>query len=183
MSDLLVLLHGYGADERDLLPLATLVAPGAAVLAPRAPHPAGPGWSWSHPGADVLAGDGLDSNAGALLGEIDGFGADRVSLVGFSQGGAMAVELLRARPGLFARTALLSSFIREPERDDPAVAALAPLVLWGRGDLDDRFDEASLRGTARWLRRCTTPTERVYPGLGHGIAQQEVGDVAAFLAA
>ena len=183
MSDLLVLLHGRGADERDLLPVASLVAPGARVLAPRAPHRVGPGFGWAPEEADVLAGDGLEAAAAEVLASIEAAGADRVLLLGFSQGGAVAVELLRLEPARFERTVLLSSFVRRPDLEDEAAGAVRPLVFWGRGDADPLFDERSLAGTAGWLDRCTTSEAHVYPGLTHAVSEQELADVTAFLSA
>ena len=43
---LLVMLHGIGADERDLLPLARFLDPRLVVASLRAPHGYGVGYSW-----------------------------------------------------------------------------------------------------------------------------------------
>jgi phospholipase/carboxylesterase len=39
----------------------------------------------------------------------------------------------------------------------------------------------AIEGTRQWLTAHCTLTERVYPGLAHGIGNQEIADVRAFL--
>jgi predicted esterase len=100
----LLLAHGYGADERDLGGLLPYLDPEGRFLTvlPRGPVAAPPGFAWYDAGSIVgnsPAGrpfldslDGLD----ALLDEVcTEHGLDRAEAVvgGFSQGGALAVAL------------------------------------------------------------------------------------------
>ncbi len=108
---LLVLLHGIGADEEDLLPLAASFDPRFHVLSVRAPHQAEPmghrwyeiDWSVSPPRADpeeIVA--SRDLLARFLSEAVSAYEADpaRVFLLGFSQGAIMSLAVLLARPEL-----------------------------------------------------------------------------------
>ncbi len=56
-----------------------------------------------------------------------------VAVVGFSQGGLMAAQLLRTRPERVAATVVLSGFVQAaPQPADEQLAAQCPAVFWGR---------------------------------------------------
>jgi len=105
-----------------------------------------------------------------------------VAAVGFSQGGLMATQLLRTRPERVAATVVLSGFVQAaPQPADERLAARRPAVFWGRGARDPMIPADAIEGTRQWLTAHSTLTERVYPGLAHGIGNQEIADVRAFL--
>lgn len=107
-----------------------------------------------------------------------------VVAVGFSQGGLMATQLLRTRPGRIASTVILSGFVSAAEQPaDERLAAERPAVFWGRGARDRMIAADAIERTGRWLSAHSTLTERVYPGLAHGISDQEIDDVRTFLIA
>ncbi|MFD1722250.1 alpha/beta hydrolase [Amnibacterium endophyticum] len=185
---LLVLLHGLGADERDLLPLAPELALDDAVVSLRAPLPWGPGFAWAEVRDDPTRRTGsMRPAAEAVLAWLDGATAAlgepaEVRLLGFSQGGALALTLLRLAPERFASAVVLAGFVPEDDEDDAALAAVRPPVLWGRGDADPVIPAAAIDRTSGWLPAHSALTERVYPGLAHGISIEEIADVRAFLA-
>lgn len=181
-----LLLHGYGADEHDLvgvvpaiglaLPWASLRAPldmpsgGAAWFAIRAPGDPDPQpveaataaiWAWVD--------EHLDPEA-------------RVVPIGFSQGGLMATQLLRTRPDRVAAPVVLAGFVLgAAQPGDTRLATDRPPAFWGRGAADQVIDAAAVARTAAFLPGHTTLTERVYPGLAHGISEAEANDVRDFL--
>ena len=186
---LTLLLHGLGADERDLLSLAPAFGDDV-VISLRAPVPYGPGFSWAVISPDSIPGrgTGLGASADAVLEWLDGLAArsglpSEVRLLGFSQGGALALALLRRAPGRFGRIVVLAGFVpAEAAVGDTALAAdpSAP-VFWGRGDADAVIAADAIARTEAWLPAHAAATIRVYPGLGHGIADAELADVVAFL--
>ena len=113
---LLLLLHGYGADEHDLYPLRQylpdtfVVASLAAPLAP--PWPA-PGRSW-YPieGLEGRDASHVTRAARAVIAWIDehAAGAASVGLLGFSQGGAVSLQAMRLDPPRFAYAVNLSGY-------------------------------------------------------------------------
>ena len=94
----LVLLHGWGADADDLLELGPLlVGPEVSVVALRAPepHPYGPGRQWY--GLQPIDWEALPPARQALQGRLEELGQSvplsNTVLLGFSQGGAMALDV------------------------------------------------------------------------------------------
>lgn len=183
-APVLVLLHGYGSHDGDLLPLVD--RPDLELLAPRAPLPAGPGFAWAPltvPGSPDPA--PVHAATEALLTWLDEHvePGRRIGLLGFSQGGLMVTQLLRARPGAFAAGVVLSGFALAGEQPgDLALAADPPPVLFARGDADTVIAPDASARIRTWLAAHTTLDERVYPGMGHTVGVQERTDVEEFLA-
>jgi phospholipase/carboxylesterase len=97
-SQRLVLLHGWGADADDLLDLGPmLVEPEVSVVALRAPepHPFGSGRQWY--GLQPIDWAALPAARQALQQRLEALAAsvplERTLLLGFSQGGAMALDV------------------------------------------------------------------------------------------
>jgi phospholipase/carboxylesterase len=109
----------------------------------------------------------------------------RVIPLGFSQGGLMALQLLRTRPERIAATVVLSGLIADGAQpaDDALLGESRPRVFWGRGDEDQVIWPAAIERLAAWLPEHADATIRVYPGLAHGVNEDEMNDVKAFLAA
>ncbi len=109
-------------------------------------------------------------------------GVPAVGLLGFSQGGAMALELLRRAPERFAFAVSLAGFALPGERDgDARMSELMRPVFWGRGTADEVVPAASVARTQEWLPSHAELDERIYEGLGHSVSELEVADAAAFL--
>ena len=185
-TPLLVALHGVGSNERDLLGLAPALPAAWTVASLRAPMPWGPGWSWyplGTPGSPAL--EPVDEAVAGVLDWIDSVAAEhpRIGLLGFSQGGSMALQLLRARPGAFAFAVSLSGFVVPGVADsrDEAVAAVRPRVFLVHGDLDPVIPPEATARTQAWAAAHTDLTDRSYAGLPHAVSAEELADVAAFV--
>ena len=183
---LLVLLHGYGSHEGDLFSMSPGLPLGPVVASVRAPLPESGGYAWwslagqSTPGEPDPA--AVDLAAGAILEWLDTLEYTSVSTVGFSQGGAMALQLLRHAPTRFAATVCLSGFIAPAHHaGDAALAAAHPKVFWGRGTADPVIPSAAVDRTAEWLPGHTDATIRIYEDLGHSISREELTDFVGFL--
>ncbi|MFJ3320406.1 MULTISPECIES: alpha/beta hydrolase [unclassified Curtobacterium] len=187
-TPLLVTMHGVGSNERDLLGLAPALPPSWTMASLRAPMPFGQGYSWyplGTPGSPALG--PVDESVAGVLEWIDSVAAEhpRIGLLGFSQGGSMALQLLRARPAAFAFAVSLSGFVVPGVTDsrDEAVAAVRPRVFLGHGDLDPVIPGEATARTQAWAATNTAVTDRTYEGLPHAVSAAELADVAAFIGA
>ena len=185
---LLVLLHGYGADERDLFGLIPYLPPEFAVAALRAPlappFPA-PGYSW-YPieGLENRDPAHVTASAARLIEWTDAAASAHrtVGLLGFSQGASVALQAMRLEPGRFAFAVNLSGYVTPGDLPhDAELAETKPSVFWGRGTNDDVIPEFLIEHTTEWLPRHVELSGRVYPGLTHSVSEQELADVRVFL--
>ncbi|GAA3906147.1 alpha/beta hydrolase [Microbacterium invictum] len=184
---LLVLLHGYGADERDLFGLVPYLPDQfviAAVRAPLAPPFPSPGYSW-YPIEGLEGRDPahLTAAAESLLRWLDAeAGEGPVGLLGFSQGAAIALQALRLRPGDFAFVVNLSGYAAPGDLStDAALAERRPPVFWGRGARDEVIPAPLVEHSVQWLPGHVELSGRVYPGLTHSVSEDELHDVRVFL--
>ncbi len=188
---LLLILHGYGSHEGDLFSLAPHLPLQPVLAALRAPLSAGPGWAWFPIGAAGAAvnpgapsADALTAAASGVLAWLDALPEQptSVGLLGFSQGGAMALQLLRQAPDRFAFAVQLSGFVGRAEHPgDARLAELRLPVFWGRGTADPVIPRDAIERTQAWLPGHSTLTERIYEGMGHSISQAELGEIVDFL--
>lgn len=184
---LLVLLHGYGSDERDLFGLVPHLPPAfamAAVRAPLSPPWPSPGYSW-YPieGLDGRSADPTTHAAARLIAWIDAHtDAETVGLLGFSQGAAVALQALRLQPERFGFVVNLSGYATPGHLDgDDVLAELRPPVFWGRGTADTVIPAPLVAHTTEWLPGHSDLSGRVYPGLGHSVSAEELRDIHQFL--
>ncbi len=185
-APVVLLLHGYGSHERDLVGLTSWLPSGVSWASLRAPGDMGfGGYEWfplSLPDEPSQA--GAREAVEAIWEWVDGSLAPEVPVVplGFSQGGLMALEMLRTRPMRVPAAVCLSGFVTvEGAGADAGLAGLRPPVFWGRGLLDQVIWPAAVARTATWLEAHTTLSRHEYPGLAHGVEPGEMDDVAAFL--
>ncbi|HEX4493394.1 MAG TPA: thioredoxin [Acidimicrobiia bacterium] len=189
----LLLIHGYGADERDLGGLLTYLDPDGEFVAvmPRGPlaAPGAPGFSWydmsAPPNAaafdDVL--DSLDELLDASCAEHD-FARSEAIVGGFSQGGGLAIALaLRAGASAHPAGALAMSPLL-PALDgleiDDAAAASTPVFV-AHGTHDPMIPVKQSRALARALRGAAVPVVfREYP-MEHQVALEELRDARTWM--
>ena len=133
-QQLMLLFHGVGADAQDLVPLGRVLAaefPAAFIVSVAAPLPseAGDGRQWfSVQGIDEENRPArVDAAMPAFMASVAhwqkeaGVGIDAVALIGFSQGGIMALESTRDRPAIAGRVVSIAGrFAKLPETPNPA---------------------------------------------------------------
>jgi phospholipase/carboxylesterase len=195
---LVVFLHGYGADGADLMGLADVLAqhlPETAFVAPDAPERCsggGFGYQWfpipwldgsSQEAADAgmaLSVNDLNGFLDARLGE-EGLAADRLALIGFSQGAMMSLHIAPRREAAMAGVVAISGRLLRPERlaDE---ALVKPPVLLVHGDQDQvvPFGDMARAGDALVAAGFQT-FGHVMQGTGHGIAPDGLGVTLQFL--
>ena len=191
---LLVLLHGIGADEHDLLPLADTVDPRFVVASLRAPHPYFGGYAWFpidvRPGGRVVP--DLGSARTALAGLIQWLTAAparlatdpaQTFLLGFSQGAMMSLAALHRVPERLAGVVALSGRVPEPliENGSPPGAIAQVPVFVGHGTLDNVVPISSGRRARDLLHPLVRDFTYQEFDVGHGIGHGELATVTAWL--
>jgi phospholipase/carboxylesterase len=195
---MVVFVHGYGADGADLLGLADPLAPhlpDTVFLAPDAPeactgNPFGFQWfpiPWLDGSSEAAAAAGLAASATDLNAFLDarladeGLSADRLALVGFSQGAMMSLHIAPRRPVAVAGVVAISGRLLVPERLS-AETIVKPPVLLIHGDADPVVPFGSMAEAGDALVTAGFDTfGHVMTGTGHGIAPDGLGVALQFL--
>lgn len=195
-TSLVVLLHGYGANGDDLIGLAHEwrgVLPHTAFVSPNAPelipgYAGGRQWfglTFRDPdeywrGVTKARGP-LDSFLDAELARL-GLDADRLAIVGFSQGAMMALHVGPRRSAAPAALVGLSGVIAGPEHL-AADAKVRPPVLLMHGDVDEVIPVEAMHTSREALAAAGFAIEwHERPGLGHGIDTETLNISGSFLA-
>jgi phospholipase/carboxylesterase len=180
----MVLLHGRGASAADILTLVPeLRASGWAFLAPQAASgtwypnsfraPIESNEPWLSSALDVVA--GLVDRLHAA-----GLPAERVVLLGFSQGACLTLEFAARNARRYGGVAGLSGGVIGPDgapRTDHGSLAGAPVFL-GCSDHDPHIPAHRVHHAAEVLRGLGAEvTAILYPGLGHSVDQDEIEHV------
>lgn len=179
---LVVFLHGYGADGNDLIALgrewAPLV-PHAAFVSPNAPEPCamaptGRQWFDLSMGDMSIIAEGVKRAAPALDAFLDaelaaqGLGAEQLALVGFSQGTMMALAVGLTRKARPAAIVAYSGALATVEDLPPP--GQGPAILLVHGDMDEVIPIDAMFMAREVLGGAGSPVEwHVSKGVGHGI--------------
>ncbi|WP_285115897.1 alpha/beta fold hydrolase [Leifsonia sp. fls2-241-R2A-40a] len=107
-----------------------------------------------------------------------------VGAVGWSQGGATALQALRRAPGRLRFVVTLGGFTTlDGECGDAELEERRPPVFWGRGADDTAITADDLARMREFLPAHSTLEERVYPGTGHDLSDAMADDALRFIAA
>lgn len=180
-AQLIVLCHGYGSDGNDLIGLVPHwrnYLPYAAFVAPNAPqrHPMGPGYQW-FPLSRIDPEEalrGTEAAAPLLDSFIDdelrrlGLAANKLALVGFSQGTMMSLYVGLRRTVAPAAIVGFSGVL--VGADTVPTRAARPPVLLVHGDADQVVPPQTLLMAANALAGLGVPVQwHMSKGLAHGI--------------
>lgn len=193
-----VFLHGYGADGADLLGLADPLSPhlpNTAFYAPDAPersvnNPFGYQWfpiPWLDGSTEAQAQESMGRSITAVNAFLDkvladeGITADRLVVIGFSQGTMMALHVLPRRENEIAGIVGFSGRLLTPETL-AAESVVKPPVLLIHGDADPvvPFEDMGLAGQALEAAGFTV-YGHVMKGTGHGISPDGLSVALSFL--
>lgn len=179
----LLLLHGTGGTEEDLLPLGERLLPGAARLSPRGQVlENGMPRFFRRLAEGVFDLDDLRRRTNELADFVDAaraqyeLGAVPPVAVGFSNGANIAAALLLLRPGTLGGALLLRPMV--PLVPDPLPALAGVPVQINAGTADPIVTPAQSETLVQLLRRAGAAVTIDWIRASHGLAQEdlEVGE-------
>jgi phospholipase/carboxylesterase len=183
----LLLLHGTGGDEHDLLPLGRALSPGSALLSPRG--------NVSERGAPrffARLGEGrfdpaevtrrTHELADFIAAATKQHGLDRTKLiaVGFSNGANIAATLLQLRPESLAGAVLLRAMV-VLDQPAPAGSLAGKSVLIASGNQDPIVPDDHPARLAALLRAGGAMVTLHTSAAGHGLAATDIVAAKKFL--
>jgi phospholipase/carboxylesterase len=181
----LLLLHGTGGDETDLLPLGQAVAPGAALLSPR-----GQVLEHGAPRFFRRLAEGVFDEAD-LRRRVDDLAAFVAQArrdhdlpapvaLGFSNGANIAAAMLLLKPEVLAGAALVRAMV--PLADPPVADLAGRPVLILSGAMDPIVPAANAATLARQLQAAGARLHhRILPA-GHGLGQADLAALREWFA-
>ncbi len=183
----LLLLHGTGGNENDLVSLGRQLAPGAGILSPRGKVlENGMPRFFRRLAVGQLDIPDLQARTDELADWIGaaakdyGFNPAGVVGLGLSNGANIAASLLFRRPGVLAAAALLKPMLPYPPPDDLDLAA-APVLVVSAGR--DQFVPATeSEGLVKALEAHGARVDFHFdPGAGHALTQDDLLATARWL--
>jgi len=167
----LLLLHGTGGNEHDLLPLGQLM-PGANLLSPRGQVlENGMPRFFRRLAEGVFDIEDLKQRAGNLADFIQaaaaeyGFDGSKVVALGYSNGANIASAVMLLRPGVLAGGVLLRAMV--PLEPQPLPAIAGTRVCISNGEQDPTIPAAETDRLARLLQRAGADVEVNWQPAGH----------------
>jgi phospholipase/carboxylesterase len=175
----LLLLHGTGGDENDLLPLGRSLDPTAALLSPRGPVMEGSMPRFFRRLAEgVFDHEDLVLRTHQLAEFVDqaatayGLNPARITAVGFSNGANIAASLLLLHPSTLRGAVLLRAMVPFDATPRPDLTGTDVLIAAGRNDPIVSTDHPER--LADMLRASGASVDLTWANAGHGLTQGDV---------
>lgn len=174
----MLVLHGQGGDENDLLPVARALAPGAALLSPRGQAlEAGATRFFARVSRDVFDENEVRSRTAELAQWVAAavahyaVDAGKVYALGYSNGASIAAAAMLLHPGVIAGGVLLRPrTIIEPAQM-PDLKDARVLVI--AGDKDEKMPAGASEHLARLLGRAGAAVDMAMLDAEHGLTPQD----------
>jgi phospholipase/carboxylesterase len=184
----LLLLHGTGGDENDLIPLARMVAPGAALLSVRGnvlEHGAPRFFRRLSEGVfDLEDLARRTADLADFVGEAAAqyeFASESVYALGFSNGANIAASVLLSRPEVLTGAVLIRAMVPfEPER---RVDLGGRAVLLSQGRMDPLIPATGSARLATLLEESGADVTVAWQQASHGLVQGDITSVRDWLVA
>ena len=183
----LLLLHGTGGDENDLVPLGQTILPGAAILSPRGRISEGGMARFFRRFAEgVFDVPNIHEEANALAEFVSaaaqeyGFDPRNVVAAGFSNGANMAHSLLMLHRDTIQEAVLIRAMMTLPD--------LTPLSLEGKrifmsnGKSDPIMPIPEVEALANQFKTAGAEVTQLWLDAGHNLTRTEVDDIRTWLA-
>jgi predicted esterase len=175
----LLLLHGTGGNERDLIPLGRELDPNAALLSPRGKVlENGMPRFFRRLTEGVFYLEDLKYRANELANFVTsaakhyGFAADELVAVGYSNGANIAAGMLLLRPETMHQAILFRAMV--PLIPDP-LPDLSSVRVWiGAGDQDPIVPASETKRLAELVRRAGADVTIRFAKAGHGLTNDDL---------
>lgn len=190
-----VLIHGRGTNERDLLPIGAQLPEELHVLSVRAPQSMGAPNSYTWYDLD-LSGGGLHASQPDPKGfrrsldlvhefvetAVDHYDLDpeRVGLLGFSQGAITSMSALLERPEAYRWVVALNGYLAESHHGEVHNAGGKPIFV-GCGTMDQVIPPERAEEAAALLKEGGADVRFERYSVGHGTTAEEITDVVSWL--
>jgi predicted esterase len=175
----LLLLHGTGGNENDLLQLGQTLAPGAALLSPRGKVlENGMPRFFRRLAEGVFDLDDLRLNTHDLADFVEaaavhyGLDAGRIVAVGYSNGANIAASTLLLRPRVLSGAVLLRAML--PLEPEVVPDLMGVPVLLASGRYDTLVPHSSIERLAALLQQTGADVTLRWQEAGHGLEQEEI---------
>ena len=184
----MLMIHGRGARAEDIVSLANeFNVPGFAYFAPQAAENT---WYPNRFLVPLVENEPWLSSALKFVNDVfteiinAGIPAERIILLGFSQGACLALEFVARNARRYGGIVGLSGALIGPDdtpRDYSGSLAGTPAFL-GCSDVDFHVPRERVDQTAEVLRRLGGEvTERLYPNMDHSVNQDEIDFVRGMM--
>lgn len=182
----LLLLHGTGGDENDLIPLGDLLDRSASLLSPRGQvleH--GMPRFFRRLAEGVFDMEDLRARTHGLAEFVQGaattygFPIEGVTAVGFSNGANIAASMLLLRPGIVRQAILLRAMV--PLEPDPLPDLTGTRVFLAAGERDPIIPPANTERLAGLLQSAGADVTLRWSPVGHQLTRDDVDASRAWL--
>ena len=175
----LLLLHGTGGNERDLIPLGRELNPNAALLSPRGKVlENGMPRFFRRLAEGVFDLEDLKNRTNELADFVAaaakhyGFGSDKVVAVGYSNGANIAASMLLLRPEVLSAAILFRAMVPLVPETQPNLSAVR--VWIGAGTNDPIIPTSETKRLAELLRNAGTDVTMRFFQAGHELAPADI---------
>lgn len=182
----LLLLHGTGGNERDLLPLGRSLAPGAALLSPRGKVlENGMPRFFRRLAEGVFDLDDLRFRTQELTDFVEAasavysFDPSKVIAVGYSNGANIAASILLLRPRLLAGAVLFRPMVPLVPETLPDLSGISVFISAGR--VDPIVPQEQTERLVTLLQDCGADVTLHWQNGGHTLSAQEVDEAKEWL--
>lgn len=185
-EETLLLLHGTGGDENDLLPLGQMLNPNANLLSPRGPvQENGMPRFFRRLAEGVFDIPDLMQRSKELKEFIEaaaafyGFSAGNVTAVGFSNGANIAGALLLLYPGVLKSAVLLHPMV--PLTPDELPNLIGTRIFIGAGRQDPLVSTTETNRLSTLLTQVGAEVTLFWSNGGHSLSREEIQAAALWI--
>ena len=182
----LLVLHGTGGSEDDLVPLARELAPGAAILSPRGKvSEYGAARFFRRLAEGVFDHEDLVFRTHELADFVEaaaeeyGFDPSKIVAVGYSNGANIAGSLMLLHPGLLRAAVLFRAMVPFEPEETPDLSGMPVFIAAGRRD--QMIPPHNTRRLAEILTEAGADLELRWRDTGHGLTYEEVAEAKEWL--